>query len=114
MRNAPTMVSPNRKCTRLDSTLTIGRISAGNSTFLIRFPPETSDPAASFNAEENHVHGRRPQNRNNAYGSRQMTEGSGTAGHGSRGSTTPKTKEYTVSSSSGLTNDQKNPSTEPR
>ena len=52
------------------STLTSGRISAGNSTFLIRFPPAMSDPADSDSAEENQVHGRMPQNMNSANGSR--------------------------------------------
>ena len=50
------------------STLTIGRISAGNSTFLIRLPPEISEPAASDSDDENQVHGRMPQNMNSAYG----------------------------------------------
>ena len=50
-------------------TLTSGRISAGNRTFLIRLPPEMSEPAASVSDEENQVHGRIPQNRNSAYGS---------------------------------------------
>ena len=33
-------------------TLTSGRISAGNSTFLIRFPPEISEPDASTSDDE--------------------------------------------------------------
>ena len=44
------------------STVTIGRISAGNRTFLIRLPPEISTPDDSASDEENHVHGRMPQN----------------------------------------------------
>ena len=49
--------------------VTIGRISAGNRTFLIRLPPEIRTPADSFSDEENQVHGRMPQNMNSAYGS---------------------------------------------
>jgi hypothetical protein len=51
------------------STVTIGRISAGNRTFLIRLPPEMRTFAASVSDDENHVHGRMPQNMNSAYGS---------------------------------------------
>ncbi len=47
-------------------TATIGRTSAGNSTFLIRFPPAINEPAASFSDVENQFHGRMPQSRNNA------------------------------------------------
>ena len=39
------------------STLTIGRTSAGNSTFLIRLPPAISEPDASVSDDENQVHG---------------------------------------------------------
>ena len=49
------------------STVTIGRISAGNSTFLIRLPPEISTPDDSSSDDENQVHGRMPQNMNSAY-----------------------------------------------
>ena len=52
----------------LASTLTSGRISAGNSTFLIRLPPEMSAPAASVSDAANQVHGRSPQKRKTAYG----------------------------------------------
>jgi len=48
------------------STVTIGRISAGKRTFLIRLPPEISTPEDSRSDEENHVHGRMPQNMNSA------------------------------------------------
>ena len=48
------------------STETTGRISAGNSTFLIRLPLAMSEFDASSNDDENHVHGSRPQNRNSA------------------------------------------------
>ena len=34
---------PRKKCTMFASTVTIGSTSAGNSTFLIRLPPEISD-----------------------------------------------------------------------
>ncbi len=51
------------------STVTIGSISAGNSTFLIRLPPLISTFAASLRDDENHVQGRMPQNMNSAYGS---------------------------------------------
>ena len=50
------------------STLTIGSTSAGNSTFLIKLPPEIREPVASFRDELNHVHGRMPQNMKSAYG----------------------------------------------
>ena len=50
------------------STLTIGRISAGNRTFLIRLPPAISELVASDSADENQVHGRMPQNMKSAYG----------------------------------------------
>ena len=49
-------------------TLTSGRTSAGKSTFLIRLPPEISEPAASVSDAENHVHGRMPQNMNKRIG----------------------------------------------
>src|SRR5204862_1929566 len=68
-RNPARIGSPNRKCTMFASTLTIGRISAGNNTFLIRLPPEISTPADSASDEENQVHGRIPQNMNSANGS---------------------------------------------
>ena len=51
------------------STVTIGSTSAGNSTFLIRFPPAISVLDDSRIDEENHVHGRMPQNMKSAYGS---------------------------------------------
>ena len=51
------------------STVTIGSTSAGNSTFLIRLPPAISVFDDSSSDEENHVHGRMPQNMNSAYGS---------------------------------------------
>src|SRR2546423_12964530 len=46
-------------------TVTIGSTSAGNSTFLIKLPPEISTPDDSMRDEENHVHGSSPQNMNN-------------------------------------------------
>ena len=63
------MGSPKKKCTMLASTVTMGSTSAGNSTFLIRLPPEMRTLDASSTDEENHVHGRIPQNMNSAYGS---------------------------------------------
>src|SRR6266850_1653698 len=54
MRNATRIGRPRKKWTMFASTLTSGRISAGNSTFLIRFPPAISAPAASDNDDENH------------------------------------------------------------
>ena len=48
------------------STVTIGRISAGNRTFLIRLPPEISTPDDSSSDDENQVQGRRPQNMNSS------------------------------------------------
>ena len=46
----------------------MGSTSAGNNTFLIRFPPLMSDEVASVSDAENHVHGSKPQNMNTAYG----------------------------------------------
>ena len=43
-------------------TVTIGRISAGNKTFLIRLPPEISTPDDSFSDAANQVQGSSPQN----------------------------------------------------
>jgi hypothetical protein len=51
------------------STVTMGRTSAGNRTFLIRLPPAINVFDDSRTLEENHVHGRMPQNMNSAYGS---------------------------------------------
>ena len=51
-----------------DSTVTMGSTSAGNSTFLIRLPPEIRTLDDSSSDEENQVQGRRPQNRNSGYG----------------------------------------------
>ncbi len=50
------------------NTLTIGSTSAGKRTFLIRFPPAMSEPAASLNDVANQFHGRMPQNMKSAYG----------------------------------------------
>ena len=87
------------------STLTSGSTSAGNSTFLIRLPPAMSDPAASVSDDENQVHGRMPQNMNSAYGCSAF----GAVRHDRR-----EDERVDRSSSSGLMNDQKKPSTEPR
>src|SRR2546423_164830 len=38
-------------------TLTMGSTSAGNRTFLIKFPPASSEPAPSDSDVANHVHG---------------------------------------------------------
>ena len=48
----------------------MGSTSAGNSTFLIRLPPEMRTFDDSSSDKANHVHGRMPQNMNSAYGSR--------------------------------------------
>jgi hypothetical protein len=45
-------------------TVTMGSTSAGNRTFLIRFPPAISTVDDSSSEDENHVHGRIPQNMN--------------------------------------------------
>jgi hypothetical protein len=66
MRNPARIVRPKRKWTMLASTVTIGRISAGNNTFLIRLPPEMSTPDDSSSDDANHVQGRRPQKRNSS------------------------------------------------
>src|SRR5690349_11123684 len=105
MRAGTRIRSPRRKFTMFAITLTIGRISAGNSTFLIRFPPEISEPAASDSEEENQFQGRMPQNMKSAYG---LTPGT------LFGMTVVNTNEYTSSRSNGLTNVQKKPSTDPR
>ena len=52
------------------STLTMGSTSAGNMTFLIRLPPAMRTFDDSSRDEENQVHGRMPQKRKSAYGSR--------------------------------------------
>src|SRR3954468_7329076 len=62
-RNSTRIDSPKKKCTMFDNTVTIGRISAGKSTFLIRLPPEISTPDDSRSEDENHVQGSRPQKR---------------------------------------------------
>ena len=56
--------SARKKWIMFAVTVTIGRISAGNSTFLIRLPPEISTPDDSVSDEANHVHGSSPQNMN--------------------------------------------------
>ena len=61
-----TIGSARKKCIMLATTVTIGRTSAGNSTFLIRLPPAISDPAASFNDVANQFHGRMPHTMNSA------------------------------------------------
>ncbi len=48
------------------STVTMGSTSAGNSTFLIRLPPEMRTFADSVREDENQVHGRMPQKKNSA------------------------------------------------
>jgi hypothetical protein len=75
---------PEEEVHHVGQHVTIGRISAGNSTFLIRLPPAIRLLADSSSDEENQVHGRMPQNRNSAYGS--------SAGR-VPGSTTVKTNE---------------------
>ena len=52
-----------------DSTVTIGRTSAGNITFLIRLPFAISTFDDSSSDDTNQVHGSSPQKRNSAYGS---------------------------------------------
>jgi hypothetical protein len=66
MRKPTRIGSPRKKCTMLDNTVTMGRISAGNSTFLIRLPWPIRTLADSLSADANHVHGRMPQNMNSA------------------------------------------------
>src|SRR2546428_502298 len=105
IKNAARIGSPSRKWIMFASTVTIGRISAGKSTFLIRLLPAIRTPADSVNDDENHVHGRIPQNMNSAYGS---------APSAFAGMTYLKMNEYTSRSSNGLKNDQKKPSTDPR
>src|SRR5437764_2896932 len=61
--------SARKKWIMFAVTVTIGSTSAGNSTFLIRLPPEISTPDDSISDEANHVHGSRPQNMNRGYGS---------------------------------------------
>src|SRR6476660_139227 len=67
------MGSARKKCTMFAVTVTIGRISAGNRTFLIRLPPEIRTPEDSISDEANHVQGRIPQNMNSGYGSTPFT-----------------------------------------
>jgi len=61
-----TIGSARKKCTMFASTLTMGRTSAGKSTFLIRLPPAISEPEASVSEAANQVHGRMPHNMNSA------------------------------------------------
>src|SRR5712692_8155732 len=68
-RNTARIDRPKPKCTMLASTVTIGSTSAGNITFLIRFPPAISTFADSLSDDENHVQGSSPQKRNTEYGS---------------------------------------------
>src|SRR5579859_2704940 len=96
--------SARKKCTMLAVTVTIGSTSAGKSTFLMRLPPEMSEPADSISDAENHVQGSSPQNMKSGYGS--VPFGGAI--------TYLNTNVYTSSSSSGLMNDQKNPRNEPR
>src|SRR5581483_12397 len=103
--NAARISRPRQKCTMFANTLTMGSTSAGNSTFLIRLPPVISAPLASMSDAENHVHGSRPQKKKTEYGVVSLL---------GFGMIFANTNEYTDSSSSGLTNDQKNPSTDPR
>src|SRR5438093_9366045 len=103
IRNRIRIGRPRKKCTMFASTLTIGSTSAGNITFLIRLPPEMSEPDASVSDAENQVHGRMPQNMKSAYGCTPAIV---------LGSTVVKTNQYTSRSSSGLTNDQKKPRTD--
>src|SRR5262245_40152996 len=56
--NAARIVSPRKKWTMFASTLTSGRISAGNNTFLIKFPPDTSAFDDSSSDDANQFHGR--------------------------------------------------------
>ena len=63
------MGRPSRKWARLVSTVTTGRTSAGNSTFLMRLPPAISTPEASRSEELNQVQGRMPQKKKRRYGS---------------------------------------------
>src|SRR5262245_25722915 len=51
---------PRQKLASPASTVTSGRISAGNSTLRIRLPPATSTVDDSSNEDENHDHGRSP------------------------------------------------------
>src|SRR6516164_8295908 len=95
--------SARKKCTMFAVTVTIGSTSAGKSTFLIRFPPDISEPDDSISEAENHVHGSSPQNMNSGYGS--VPFGAGI--------TYLNTNVYTNSSISGLMKDQKNPRNDP-
>ena len=63
------MGRPSRKCARLVSTVTTGRTSAGNITFLMSDPPAMSTPEASSSEELNQVQGRMPQKKKRRYGS---------------------------------------------
>jgi hypothetical protein len=51
------------------TTVTTGSTSAGNSTFLMRFPPAMRTPVDSATEDWNHVQGRIPQKRKRKYGS---------------------------------------------
>jgi hypothetical protein len=63
------MGRPSRKWARFVSTVTTGRTSAGNITFLMSEPPAMSTPEASRSEALNQVQGRIPQKKNRRYGS---------------------------------------------
>src|SRR5215213_8610119 len=62
IRKTARIGSARKKWIMFAVTVTIGRISAGNKTFLIRFPPEMSTPDDSVSDDANQVQGRIPQN----------------------------------------------------
>src|SRR5205807_10122806 len=88
--------SASAKCTRCDSTTTSGSASAGNITFLINPALALTAAVDSSVAAEKNVHGRMPAKRKSGYGWMAFA-----------GKKTVKTTVYTVSSISGLANDQK-------
>src|ERR1044071_7412128 len=56
------------KCTRCESTTTIGSASAGNITFLMRPAFDEIELVDSSTAAEKNVHGRIPEKRKSGYG----------------------------------------------
>jgi hypothetical protein len=62
-RKANRIGRPSRKCARFASTVTVGRTSAGKSTFLIRLPLAMMTPEDSASEPWSQVQGRMPQKR---------------------------------------------------
>jgi len=56
----------NKKFIKFESTLTIGKTSGGSIDLVISEPPAITEFTPSISEDENHIHGRRPQNKKTA------------------------------------------------